>query len=216
MRLQYGIHTPVTKLTNLTKSNAEQHVLSATITETKPQDASLLHNRKPVPFLYGTWEEGLFVCGYIGVMLYQSVGTSGSGVTRRLDHIYDDSGIQTKPCITLYIIMSLWLFRCSVRGSHPNDFTTMVQPTLEYASAAWDPYASDQINKFDKVQRRAARFVSNNYRDKTPGCVTAMVKSLGCEPLTEHRKSHKLKLAPWQTCCNHENCGAWILMSWRL
>jgi hypothetical protein len=102
-------------------------------------------------------------------MLYQSAGTSGSGVTRRLDHIYDDSGIQTKPCITLYIIMSLWL----------------------YASAAWDPYASDQINKFDKVQRRAARFVSNNYRDKTPGCVTAMVKSLGCEPLTEHRKSHK-------------------------
>jgi uncharacterized membrane protein YGL010W len=43
-------------------------------------------NRKPVPFLYGTWE-GLFVCCYIGVMLYPSVGTSGSGVTR-LDHIH--------------------------------------------------------------------------------------------------------------------------------
>jgi hypothetical protein len=34
--------------------------------------------------------------------------------------IYDDSGIQTKPCITLYIIMSLWLFWRSFRGSHPN------------------------------------------------------------------------------------------------
>jgi hypothetical protein len=68
----------------------------------------------------------------------------------------------------------------------------MVQPTLEYASAAWDPYTCDQINQLDKVQRRAARFVSNNYRDKTPGCVTAMVKSLGWEPLQERRKSHRL------------------------
>ena len=68
----------------------------------------------------------------------------------------------------------------------------MVRPTLEYASAAWDPYTCDQINQLDKVQRRAARFVSNNYRDKTPGCVTAMVKSLGWEPLKERRKSHRL------------------------
>ena len=30
------------------------------------------------------------------------------------------------------------------------------------------------------------------YRDKTPGCVTAMVKSLGWEPLMERRKSHRL------------------------
>jgi hypothetical protein len=56
-------------------------------------------------------------------------------------------------------------------------YTTVVRPTLEYASAAWDPYISDQINQLDKVQRRAARLVSDNYRDKTPGCVTAMVKS---------------------------------------
>ena len=68
----------------------------------------------------------------------------------------------------------------------------MVRPTLEYASAAWDPYISDQINQLDKVQRRAARFVSDNYRDKTPGCITAMVKSLGWERLKERRKSHRL------------------------
>ena len=59
----------------------------------------------------------------------------------------------------------------------------MVRPTLEYASAARDSYISAQINQLDKVQRRAARFVSDNYRDKTPGCITAMVKSLGLERL---------------------------------
>jgi hypothetical protein len=51
---------------------------------------------------------------------------------------------------------------------------------------------SFQINQLDKVQRRAARFVSDYYRDKTPGCITAMVKSLGWEPLKERRKSHRL------------------------
>ena len=78
-------------------------------------------------------------------------------------------------------------FRDCNKSVREQTYTTMVRPTLEYAPAAWDPYTSDQIN-----QRRAARFVSNNCRDKTPGCVTAMVKSLGWEPLKECRKSHRL------------------------
>jgi hypothetical protein len=40
--------------------------------------------------------------------------------------IYEDSGIQTKPCITLYIIMSLWFFRRSFRRSHPKDIIIAV------------------------------------------------------------------------------------------
>jgi len=88
-----------------------------------------------------------------------------------------------------------YMFFCTLNLStsvREQTYTTMVRPTLEYASAAWDPYTSDQINQLDKVQRRAACFVSNNYRDKTPGCVTVMVKSLGWEPLKECRKSHRL------------------------
>jgi hypothetical protein len=42
-------------------------------------------------------------------------------------------------------------FRDCNKSVREQAYTTMVQPTLEYASAAWDPYASDQINKFDKV-----------------------------------------------------------------
>ena len=84
-------------------------------------------------------------------------------------------------------------FRDCNKSVREQAYTSMVRHTLEYASAAWDSYTSDQINKLDKVgQRRAARFVSNNYRDKTPGCVTAMVKSLGWEPLKERPKSHRL------------------------
>jgi hypothetical protein len=68
----------------------------------------------------------------------------------------------------------------------------MVRPILKYASAAWDPYTSGQINQLDKVQRRAERFISNNYREKNLGCVIVMVKSLGWGPLKEHRKIHRL------------------------
>jgi hypothetical protein len=37
-----------------------------------------------------------------------------------------------------------------------------------------------KLTNLTKVQRRAARSVSNNYRNKTPGCVTAMVCLLQC------------------------------------
>ena len=39
------------------------------------------------------------------------------------------------------------------------------------------------------MQKRAARFVHNNYTDRTPGCVTNMVKSLKWENLEDRRKS---------------------------
>ena len=71
-------------------------------------------------------------------------------------------------------------------------YTSMVRPTLEYASSAWDPYTTEDINRLDKVQRRAARFVANNSTDRTPGCVTAMVNSLGWETLTQRRLHHRL------------------------
>jgi hypothetical protein len=58
-------------------------------------------------------------------------------------------------------------------------YTTMARPTLEYASTLWDPHSSAETHKLEQVQRRAARFVHNNYTERTPGCVTHMVQNLG-------------------------------------
>ena len=50
---------------------------------------------------------------------------------------------------------------------------------MDYSSAAWDPH---------KVQRRAARYVTNNYvTDRSPGTVTAMLEYLKWTSL-EHRR----------------------------
>ena len=43
-----------------------------------------------------------------------------------------------------------------------------------------------------KYKKRAARFVFNNYTDRTPGCVTKMVESLKWKKLEERRKTNRL------------------------
>ena len=62
-------------------------------------------------------------------------------------------------------------------------YSTLVRPVLEYSSTVWDPHQSSDIHNLEQVQRRAARFVNHNYTERTPGCVTNMVQSLGWESL---------------------------------
>jgi hypothetical protein len=73
-------------------------------------------------------------------------------------------------------------------------YTTIVRPTLEYAATIWDPNSVKHIDKIEMVQRRAARFVNNNYWDRTPGCVTNMINKLGWESLEERRKNIRLSM----------------------
>ena len=41
-------------------------------------------------------------------------------------------------------------------------FNSMCRSTLEYAAPIWDPYQTTDMKKFDKIQRRGARFVTRN------------------------------------------------------
>ena len=71
-------------------------------------------------------------------------------------------------------------------------YKTMVRPVLEYASTVWDPSNQGDIEALEMVQRRAARYVFNNYTDRTPGCVTSMLVNLKWEPLAERRATNRL------------------------
>ena len=64
-------------------------------------------------------------------------------------------------------------------------FTTFVRPTIEYAAAVWDPPTQRNINALERVQRKGAIFVMNNYR-KTSS-VTSMMSQLGWEELRLRR-----------------------------
>ena len=64
-------------------------------------------------------------------------------------------------------------------------YTTLVRPSIEYASAVWDPYAKNHARQLDSIQRRAAIFVNNNLYDREPGSVKAMISDLSLESLEQ-------------------------------
>ncbi len=71
-------------------------------------------------------------------------------------------------------------------------YTTILRPKLEYACAIWDPYTDDNIEKLERVQRRAARFVCNKY-DRMAS-VTTMQTTLKWPSLQQRRAEARLTL----------------------
>ena len=69
-------------------------------------------------------------------------------------------------------------------------YFSMVRSLLEYSCPVWDPYRQGDIDKLNKIQRAAARFVTNNYQRKSS--VTALIQDLGWTDLKTRRKNFRL------------------------
>ena len=97
--------------------------------------------------------------------------------------------------ITLKANKALWfirrnLWRCPASIKQQMYFA-LVRPILEYASVIWDPHTSADIQKVEMVQRRAARFVNNNYK-KSEGTVTDLLTKMNWQTLEQRRKNARL------------------------
>ena len=90
------------------------------------------------------------------------------------------------------------LARCP-RDTKAQCYTSLVRPILEYASSAWDPHTSKNIQQLEAVQRRAARFVMGDY--KTTSSTTKMISDLGWEPLQQRRSDTRLVMIYRITHC---------------
>ena len=66
----------------------------------------------------------------------------------------------------------------------------MVRSLLKYSCPVWDPYRQGDIDKLNKIQRAAARFLTNNYQCKS--IVTALIQDLGWTDLQTRRKNFRL------------------------
>ena len=62
-----------------------------------------------------------------------------------------------------------------------------------YASPVWDPYGIVVQEELEKVQNRAARFVTGNFNFEIAR-MTSILQQLGWEPLHKRRKGSKLIL----------------------
>ncbi len=69
---------------------------------------------------------------------------------------------------------------------------TLVRSVLEYSAPIWDPHKVKDIDKLQRVQRRAARFVCGDYYPTSS--VTAMIECLGWKDLANRRKELRLTL----------------------
>ena len=93
-------------------------------------------------------------------------------------------------CILLFSV----LFLCG----KPNDFLAILPPPerssfiTEYGSVAWSPRTQKDIICVESVQRRAARFVCNDYCHSSS--VNTMLSNLGRQDLETCRKITDLTL----------------------
>ena len=62
-------------------------------------------------------------------------------------------------------------------------YNSLVRPQVEYGSVVWSPYTKENKDRTEMVQRRAARWVSNDY--STYSSVTEMMSNLGWRSLVK-------------------------------
>ena len=72
-------------------------------------------------------------------------------------------------------------------------YTSLVRPQIEYGSPVWDPHHQIHKENIEKVQKRAARFVTGNYKMES-GNSRKNLENLGWPPLEERRLRNKLNI----------------------
>ena len=69
-------------------------------------------------------------------------------------------------------------------------YRALIRPKLEYTSVVWSPWQQFLVDNIEKVQRRSARYVLNDYRSDSS--VTAMINHLNWESLEDHHNKASL------------------------
>ena len=69
-------------------------------------------------------------------------------------------------------------------------YKSLVRPILEYGSCAWAPFKKKHIKKIESVQRKAARFCTQDHRQRSS--VTKMLTELDWETLEERRMKDRM------------------------
>ena len=69
-------------------------------------------------------------------------------------------------------------------------YISLIRSALEYIAALFDTHTKSNKDKIEKLQRRAARFVSNNFRRKAS--VSEMLHNLGWQSLDGRRHDQRV------------------------
>ena len=148
----------------------------------KCQVLSITRKREPVTFdyhLHNKKLENVKSAKYLGVTLSEDM--------RWNQHI--DNIAKTANQSLGFLRRNLQLSSQTLKTTAYN---TIVRPLVEYASIVWDPHTKEKMHVLDMVQRRAARYVKNSYRNRSS--VGAMLEDLKWQPLSLRRKNQRLSM----------------------
>ena len=68
----------------------------------------------------------------------------------------------TNKANSVYGFLRCNLYSCPM-STKINCYKALVKPVLDYSATVWSPYTQKDIDMVKQVQRRAARFIFNNY-----------------------------------------------------
>ena len=83
---------------------------------------------------------------------------------------------------------------CCPLDTKKTAYLTLVRPIMEYAAPVWDPYYNTDIYRLEKVQRRAARWISSKYSRTT--CVTSLLSTLNIPTLKQRHQISLISIPP--------------------
>ena len=75
-----------------------------------------------------------------------------------------------------------------------NSYLSLVRSVLEYGSVVWDPYLKKDIDALERVQRRAARFITGNCLSRSTGTVQRLLNKFKLPEHQDRRKQLRLIL----------------------
>ncbi len=73
-------------------------------------------------------------------------------------------------------------------------YFSLVRSGMEYSCCVWDPFLQQDIDKLEKIQGKAARFVKDEHRRGPEFSVSGMVRELGWDSLQDRRRNARLAL----------------------
>ena len=141
---------------------------------------SVYRSRTPVVKDYTLYNQAL-----VAVQQHHNLGVLLSSDLRWNSHV----GKNVKKGNSTLAFVKRNLYACSEETKQAA-YVSLVRPHLEYATAVWDPYRQNQVEKLEAVQSHAVRFI--DYDNNTS--VSILKKSLSLELLSERQKSHRLQI----------------------
>ena len=133
--------------------------------------------------------------GYFSPKIFSKSKTTCTNYVGQFSRRYQTRNILAHSSQTTYHIQSIataanqklgFLMR-NLKGC-PNElkklsYVSMVRSGLEYASTIWDPHQANHKQRLEGTQRKAARWISNDY--KRQSSVTSMLSKLELESLED-------------------------------